>query len=70
MKSHLFGSRAFSHVLSGCRRVGLPCRLPSVVNSAGLDLSGPGRRRPAEFGDEAQGIDPAPAGLLVSLAPR
>ena len=35
-----------------------------------LDLSGPGRGCPVEFGAEARGSDPVPTDLTMSLAPR
>ena len=43
---------------------------PPVANPVDLDLSGPGRKCPVEFGGEAPGADPARADLSVSLAPR
>ena len=43
---------------------------PSVANSVDLDLSGPGCKRPVEFGEESQGSDPVPIDLSGSLAPH
>ena len=43
---------------------------PPVANPVDLDLSGPGCKRPVEFGEEAPGSDPAPTDVSVSLAPR
>ena len=43
---------------------------PPVDYPVDLDLSGPGRICPEEFGEEAQGADPAPTDLSVSVALR
>ena len=43
---------------------------PLGVNPVDLELPGPGRGCPIEFGDEARGGDPVPADLTMSRAPR
>ena len=43
---------------------------PRVANPVHLGLSGPGRGCPVGFGDEGRGVQPAPADIPISLAPR
>ena len=66
-------SWAFSHVSQAAfASASRAASRPAVANPVDLDLdlSGPVCGCPVEFSEEAQGSDPAPADMPVSVAPR